>query len=31
VRIDLRHAATGGLIECIDELELGERVPPTPR
>lgn len=31
VRFDLRHAASGWLIERTDELVLGERVPPTPR
>jgi hypothetical protein len=31
VRFDLREGLSGWLIERTDELELGERVPPTPR
>jgi hypothetical protein len=31
VRFDLRHATSGWLIERTDQLELGERTPPTPR
>jgi hypothetical protein len=31
VRIDLRQGASGWLIERTDQLELGERPPPTPR
>jgi hypothetical protein len=31
VRIDLRHGTSGWLIECTDEVTLGERIPPTPR
>jgi hypothetical protein len=31
VRIDLRQGANGWLVERTDQLELGERAPPTPR
>jgi hypothetical protein len=31
VRIDLRQGASGWLVERTDQLELGERPPPTPR
>jgi hypothetical protein len=31
VRIDLREGNGGWLVERTDQLELGERMPPTPR
>jgi hypothetical protein len=31
VRLDLRQATSGWVIERTDALELGERIPPTPR
>jgi hypothetical protein len=31
VRIDLKQGPNGWLVERTDQLELGERVPPTPR
>lgn len=30
-RIDLRHGTNGWLVERTDQVELGERIPPTPR
>jgi len=31
VRIDLREGGSGWLVERTDQVELGERPPPTPR